>query len=362
MNSNDAMSSKPLVSVVVPVYNIPPIFVEQCLKSLAEQSLKSVQIIVVDDGSTREDSIAICDEMAYRYSSIEVIHKANEGVSVARNVGIEHSRAEWIAFVDADDWAEPRMLEVLYNSVCMQPATDIAVCDCYVEYEDHTVTNSFLPKSFNSNSYEHLERQHVLLQILGRNRYYYPPEIAIGVPWAKLYRKSFIINSGLSFQPGLRRMQDNIFNLYAFHEAKYVLYLSEPLYHYRKFEQSTSNKFSPNVFQDFENMFAATVKFINKYHLNDEIQQGYYARVIQSFNSYSKFYFFHPNNHDTNVERFNQLRALVQREPYKSSLDSIDICRLPIEMKVLAILLKLRWFSVIGAIVKLRQVRRKTQN
>ncbi|MCD7881265.1 MAG: glycosyltransferase family 2 protein [Clostridiales bacterium] len=101
---------KPLVSVVIPVYNCEQ-YVEQAIKSIILQSGgKQVEIIVVDDGSTDQSGM-ICDEMAKAHENIVVYHKENGGVSSARNLGINAAQGKYIAFLDSDDWWEPDFLD-----------------------------------------------------------------------------------------------------------------------------------------------------------------------------------------------------------------------------------------------------------
>ena len=103
----------PKVSVIVPVYNVKP-YLERCIDSLISQSLKEIEIILVDDGST-DGSAAICDDYARRDERIVVIHKQNGGVSSARNVGIDFAKGDYIMFVDSDDWVEPEFCNLPYD-------------------------------------------------------------------------------------------------------------------------------------------------------------------------------------------------------------------------------------------------------
>ena len=104
---------KPLVSVIVPVYNVEG-YLEQCVDSLTKQTLQDIEIILVDDGST-DRSGNMCDTYAQEDQRILVIHKDNGGVSSARNAGIEAARSDYIIFVDSDDWVEPDFCKTPYS-------------------------------------------------------------------------------------------------------------------------------------------------------------------------------------------------------------------------------------------------------
>lgn len=103
----------PLISIVVPVYNVAP-YLSRCVSSIISQTYKNVEIILVDDGST-DQSGQICDELKQSDKRIIVIHKRNGGVSDARNIGISASCGEYVSFVDSDDQIDNDYVEYLYN-------------------------------------------------------------------------------------------------------------------------------------------------------------------------------------------------------------------------------------------------------
>lgn len=105
------METKPLISVIVPVYKVEE-FLRRCVDSLTAQTYAPMEIILVDDGSPDRCG-AICDELAEAHENIRVIHKENGGLSSARNAGIDAAKGEYLGFVDSDDWIEPEMYETL---------------------------------------------------------------------------------------------------------------------------------------------------------------------------------------------------------------------------------------------------------
>ena len=96
---------KPLLTVVIPVYNVEK-YLKRCIESILIQEWKNYDILLVDDGST-DNSPQICDDYAKAYEFISVIHKKNGGLSAARNTGISHAEGEYVYFPDSDDWIEP---------------------------------------------------------------------------------------------------------------------------------------------------------------------------------------------------------------------------------------------------------------
>ena len=117
---------KPLISVVVPVYNVEN-YMRKCIDSLLNQTLSNIEIILVDDGAT-DTSPKICDEYARKHSCIRVIHKQNGGLGSARNAGMKAARGKYIGFVDSDDYVSVKMYETLWNLAETNEA-DCAYCE-----------------------------------------------------------------------------------------------------------------------------------------------------------------------------------------------------------------------------------------
>lgn len=115
----------PLISVVVPIYNVQQ-YLEKCIDSIIAQTYTNIEIILVDDGS-KDGCPAICDEYAKKDDRIRVIHKPNGGLSSARNAGIEIATGEYISFVDSDDYISEDMIEQLYDTL-QNEQNAISVC------------------------------------------------------------------------------------------------------------------------------------------------------------------------------------------------------------------------------------------
>ena len=106
---------EPLVSVIVPVYNVEK-YLEKCVYSLLQQTYKNIEIILVNDGST-DESGKMCENLAQEDDRIKVFHKKNGGLSDARNYGVERATGEYIGFVDSDDYVHERMYEKLLSAI-----------------------------------------------------------------------------------------------------------------------------------------------------------------------------------------------------------------------------------------------------
>ena len=103
------MTSTPVVSIIVPVYNAEK-FLRRCIDSILAQTYTDFELLLIDDGS-KDSSGSICDKYAAKDERIRVFHKENGGVSSARNLGLDHAQGEWVTFVDADDYIEENFLK-----------------------------------------------------------------------------------------------------------------------------------------------------------------------------------------------------------------------------------------------------------
>ena len=120
-----------MISVIVPVYNVEK-YIEKCLKSLVEQTLKNIEIIIVNDGST-DNSKKIISKFAEKYSNIKYYEKTNGGLSSARNYGIKYANGEYVAFLDSEDYVEKNLYELMYKKA-LQENSDMVECDFIWEY------------------------------------------------------------------------------------------------------------------------------------------------------------------------------------------------------------------------------------
>lgn len=139
------MQTEPLISVIVPVYNVAP-YLELALDSIRYQSYQNLEIILINDGST-DDSESICKDIASQDERFRYIYQENAGASVARNRGLDLASGEYIIFVDSDDWLDTSAIEILYRNLKKYDA-DIAAGN-YNMYNDSKQEFSF--KVFDSD-------------------------------------------------------------------------------------------------------------------------------------------------------------------------------------------------------------------
>lgn len=213
------------VSIIVPAYNCGE-FLPKCLNSLVRQTLSDIQIIVINDGST-DNTGKIADQYKNKYNNIVVIHKKNEGVSSARNVGLECAEGEYIGFVDADDHVEPDMFEKLYSAM-VENSADIAECDYYY-VEPSKITCNVLNLKSTYYDITKMELPVAYLKLIASAPFL----------WNKLYRASLIKENSLCFS--LEMGEDCLFNLKLLSMIKSAVTIEKSYYYYYYRKTSITN-------------------------------------------------------------------------------------------------------------------------
>ena len=228
--------SKPLVSIIIPVYNVE-LYLSKCIDSILAQSFTDWECILVDDGS-KDKSGSICDNYALKDNRIKVIHLNNSGVSVARQVGIDNVCGEYSIHVDPDDWIESNMLEELYNKAKSDDA-DMVICD-YFKHEDGV-------QQYINQSPNLLEPIKIIEQMLTTNMY---PQL-YGSCCNKLVRCSCFNSSDnlIRFEPDdLSLGEDVVFNCRLLMSTVHrVSYLNKAFYHYEVRSNSLCSTLEKNI-------------------------------------------------------------------------------------------------------------------
>lgn len=203
------------ISIVVPIYNTGE-YLHKCIKSILAQSLKEFELILVNDGST-DNSGDICDEYVKSDSRVKVIHKRNEGVSIARNVGVEMATGEYIGFIDSDDWIEPDMYCDLY-SFAKKYDVDIVMCDTVSKFDDAPDIPDTIVELNNDIILKKNDISPELLKVMA------------GSACRCIYKSDLIFNNNILFPINIPISEDRVFNIYAFGYAKKVYYVKKPYY------------------------------------------------------------------------------------------------------------------------------------
>lgn len=219
------------ISFIVPVYNVEQ-YLSECIESILLQTITDYELIIVDDGSP-DNSGAIADSYALKESRITVIHKQNEGVSVARNVGFLAATGEYILYVDSDDYLEPGYAEYFLKLIESNRA-DIAVSKkCFNEWN-----KDFL--EYN-NTVQILRAEDAMISL-------YMGEMGVAV-WNKIYRRQFLIDNNILFLPQFWFGEGMTYNIVCFSYAERVVMADGMFYHQRYNPNSAVRKFNLESFK-----------------------------------------------------------------------------------------------------------------
>ena len=218
------MIKNPLISVIIPVYNAER-YLSQCLDTVINQTLKDIEIICVDDGST-DKSLEILKTYQKRDNRIVVLQQENKHAGIARNTGLKIAKGKYLSFLDSDDWFELTMLEEMYNQA-EKDQSDVVVCEYFV-YDDNLKKELFvfnIEKDFqNLSSFSFKDMPHKLNGICNSN------------PWTKLFKRELFIQNQLQFNDSIC-FNDYSCVITALAIANKISILKKPLIHYRSVQK-----------------------------------------------------------------------------------------------------------------------------
>lgn len=245
----------PKVSIIVPIYNVEG-YIEKCLETLVNQTLKDIQIILVNDGS-KDRSIEVVKKFLKEYpEKITYLEKENGGLSDARNYAIPHAKGEYIAFLDADDYVEKNMYEEMYK-VAQKENSDMVECDFYWEYPKKIKTD--VGQIYNDKK-EMLEKIRV-------------------VAWNKLIKREVLEKTGILFPKGYR-YEDVEFTYKLVPYLNKVSFVKKPFIHYVQREGSISNVQNERTKEIFD-VLDHVIEYYKKNSIYDEykdVLEYVYAR------------------------------------------------------------------------------------
>lgn len=234
-----------MISIIVPVYNSEK-SLRRCIDSILAQTCQELQVILVEDGS-KDNSKQICEEYAERDSRVLFVHKANEGVSMARNKGIELAKGSYIQFVDSDDYIAPDMCEKMLHAV-EKSGADLAVCGFHHLYAGRDIVR--VPKEPEICLKSGFSVSFLRMYEAG----------FINMPWNKLFRAEKVKEG---FKKGLSLGEDLLFNLSYLRRIEKLAVVKEPFYFYiqEKNQNTLSSKRREDKLQIAEKICEETKSF-----------------------------------------------------------------------------------------------------
>jgi len=269
------MNKQPLLTVIVACYNLEQ-YVDKCVSSIVAQTYQNLEIILINDGSVDQTGER-CDEWQKKDQRIRVIHKPNEGLSYVRKTGIENATAEYVTFVDVDDWLSTDMYADMMSAM-LSTNSDIAQCGYCMVHEEA----SLLPQLKRKGEVEIINREEGVLLILDDKKWN-------SFLWNKIFKKCLFDH--VVFHKDLNLGEDFIsHNL--FHHASQTVYLPDEYYFYnqRKGSMLNHNSISSRMKSqyDFSQAIYSRYLFVERHPQYHRILQDAKKRVV-----YHGFRFLH---------------------------------------------------------------------
>lgn len=272
----------PIVSIIIPVYNVEN-YLQDCLNSVLHQTLKELEVILVDDGST-DSSGDICDRYQSIDSRVRVYHLENGGVSNARNYGLNRAAGQFVIFVDSDDWIESDMCDSMLSAI-KQYNSDMCICDNYNESSSGSKCRFLFDndRCFVNEDF----RTELLIPTLGligvkmRN----PARLDRLTPiWARMYKRKIIIDNNVKFID-LNTLPSEClqFNFDYLLCCNSAVYTKKALYHYRRnSNDSVTKPYRENLLDKWRWWDEHMLCLLHKYDKDNELLGAFYSRICCS--------------------------------------------------------------------------------
>lgn len=255
-----------MISVIIPVYNVAP-YLDQCLESVINQTYNDWECILIDDGS-KDNSGEICDKWGKIDSRFRIIHQINQGVSAARNSGIEESKGKFIVFIDSDDWVNPNYLSDMRNAILKHNSDLVITGNNHHEPEGQITT--FKPKKelyfkLNDNSTS---------EFINNIGLFYGP-------YSKIFKADIIKKNNIKFPIDFSLGEDLLFNFQYLENIKYILCLPVANYNYRILNSgSLTSIYRDNTFDIQYYQWKVQQEFLISRDMWNEISQKHFYKKL----------------------------------------------------------------------------------
>lgn len=327
------------MSIIVAVYNTDLLFLDKCVESIRNQTLKDIEIILIDDGS-KKDCAKRCDYYAQEDSRIRVIHKRNEGVSTASNLGIQEARGEYLTFVDHDDFIDTNMCERTLDKI-MELKVDALAFGYYSYTTKKTIRGYYKgPKEYV------FDRQKIPMFLAQIIHVKACKEIEIGFAganWGIVYNTSKLKKTRAEFPVGMQGGEDAVFTYRAVKEFEKIAYLNENFYYYRQNRLSFTKRYR-------EDAVESQCKHIDMLYDLIEKESHYELKAWRMLCCDSMFslgeYLFRLENDIPYTKKREHFVRLISRWEFQQALKEICSYNFSFKKKVILSLLKIRMIDL----------------
>lgn len=332
----------PLVSVIIPVYNAEK-YLEKCLDSILCQTYRQLEVICINDGST-DSSLAILTKCSQKDERVLVINKENQGVSIARNVGLEQMKGDYAMFVDADDWLDIDCIEKVMT-FRSEFHCDIVMFSYIRERAKASVKRDLFS---NAIVFEGEECSELARRIIGpiNEEITSPSSLdSYGTIWGKLYSSQLI--NGLRFVDlkEIGTAEDSLFNMFAFKQSDKIGYIPDVYYHYRRsVHSSLTGGYVPDLLIKWKSLFSIIDNNFRdedeKQSLSNRIALGTLGLMINAYKS---------------NQVMSEVRDVLGDDLIHQSLTALNKRNLPLHWKLFYSLAEFRFCRLIIFIISVIQ-------
>lgn len=310
------------LSIIIPCYNVEK-FVQKCTESILMQKGFDFEIILVNDGS-KDNTLQILENLAKKDCRIRVINQQNQGLSGARNTGIENTKGDYIMFVDADDWLEPNTFEVISENFKQE--------DLFCFSYNRVFENTLLPRDLKINGiYEASFIQRRMVGLLAEELSDPSQTDSLVTAWGKIYKTEIIKNNKIEFvDTKIIGTEDALFNIQYLEFAEKVNVLNIPLYNYLKNNyESLTKLYKPNLFKQWKNLYSKISDLIQL--KNGEFQKALNNRIALSIIGLSLNETFSDKSFS---EKKNKISEILHDNLYQKAYQDLDLKYFPLHWKL----------------------------
>ena len=337
--------TEPLISIIVPVYKVPEQYLRKCIESIMVQTLKNIEVLLVDDGSPDQCG-EICESYAKQDSRIRVLHKQNGGLSSARNYGCKEAVAKWIMFVDGDDWIEPEMCQMMYESGT-EKNVQLVMCGIMKDYGRTATEYKFYledGKVYSGQECKWLQQQ---LLVYNGN---------IAVAYSKLINRKLLVDNQIFHDEVLKQGAEGLeFNLRLFEILGSATFINKPFYHYIYNENSISASHSEANHEFVIKCFEKIKVFIDTSDNSEMLKPWFDNRLLYVIVTTAISGYFNPTNTEPYAEKKRKYAAYLEKPIVKEALQTKNTAGIGKQRAVILFLIKNRMFGMLDLMGKIRK-------
>ena len=335
---------KPIVSIIVPIYNVEK-YIEECILSIINQTFKKIEIILVNDGAN-DKSMERIEKYIISDKRIKVINQLNSGLSVARNNGLKIATGKYILFVDSDDYIDKNMIKIMYNAA-ENENLDIVMCG-YNRIVNNVIQNVDSP----------LKNDHIYCKEEIEELIYKAHESKfIWFVCRNLYRKKMLTENSIRFMEDIKFGEDSIFNLYAYYYAKRVMCVGKYLYNYRCNPNSlTQKKYKPYLYENIIKQVQAKLNFYKKFNLENKYKNDFNEYLL----SHTLIMLINNLYNSKSDNKIDKIWGIIEQKNIKMTIRNVSIkdiinFKSSTGVKIKILLFKINMIKVINLIYKIRE-------